>query len=307
MVSLLLSHLFPLLGLIALGFLAGRWLEVQPHSLAMVAIYFLSPVVNFGGVAQLNFQASYLLLPLILFVIAALMSLLSFHFTRKFYSDNTPNLIGMAASTGNTGYFGTPLVLALLGPKAVGIYFLMNFAVTLSEATVGYYMGARGLHGIGASFKRVLSLPVIYALALGMLWNTLALELSPTFLIWWERFTGAWIIIGMMLIGVALSKAGAWRANVKLTSLLFGIRFLIWPACTYGFALLDKFCFRLFNTEVHTMLLIIGLVPLAANTVSFATQIGLRPGEAATVVLLSTLFAALYIPLVFWLLGLSPW
>ena len=58
MVSLLLSHLFPLLGLIALGFLAGRWLEVQPHSLAMVAIYFLSPVVNFGGVAQLNFQAS---------------------------------------------------------------------------------------------------------------------------------------------------------------------------------------------------------------------------------------------------------
>lgn len=56
---------------------------------------------------------------------------------------------------------------------------------------------------------------------------------------------------------------------------------------------------------VHTLLLIIGVVPLAGNTVTFATQLRLRPGEAAAVVLESTLFAVVYIPFAFWLTGVS--
>lgn len=109
MTLILLSHLVPLLLLIGLGYVAGRWLEVESRSLAMVAIYFLSPLVNFGGVAQLNFQSAYLLLPPVLFTIAAGMALLTYRFARHVYTDNTRNLVAMAASTGNTGYFGTPL------------------------------------------------------------------------------------------------------------------------------------------------------------------------------------------------------
>ena len=63
MTVLLLGQLVPLLILIGLGYVAGRWLQVQAHALAMIAIYFLAPVVNFGGVAQLKFQSAYLLLP----------------------------------------------------------------------------------------------------------------------------------------------------------------------------------------------------------------------------------------------------
>lgn len=305
MTAILLSHLVPLLVLIGLGYAAGRWLDVEPRSLAMVAIYFLSPVVNFGGVAQLDFQPAYLLLPFVLFGIAAGMALLTYRFARHVYTDNTRNLVAMAASTGNTGYFGTPLVLALLGPHAVGIYFLMNFAVALSETTIGYYFGARGHHGVRDSLKKVLSLPANYAVVLGLAWNSLDLPLAPAFLTWWERFTGAWIIIGMMVIGVALSKVEGWRTNARLTGLLFSIKFLLWPACTYGFALLDKTVLGLFDPMVHTLLLIIGVVPLAGNTVTFATQLKLRPGEAATVVLESTVFAVVYIPFVFWLLRVS--
>lgn len=305
MTSILLSQLVPLLALIALGYGAGRWLEVDARSLAMIAIYFLSPLVNFGGVAQLNFQSSYLLLPPVLFGIAAGMALLVYWLAGRVYADNTRNLVAMVASTGNTGYFGTPLVLALLGPQAAGIYFLMNFAVALSETTVGYYVGARGHHGMRESLKKVLALPANYAVLLGLAWNGLGVPLPGAFLVWWERFTGAWVIIGMMLIGVALSQAGGWRANAKLTALLFSIKFLLWPACTWGFALLDRAVLGLFDPTVHTLLLIIGVVPLAGNTVAFATQLKLRPGEAAAVVLESTVFAVLYIPFVFWLTGVS--
>lgn len=305
MTVLLLSQLLPLLGLIALGYGAGRWLQVEARSLAMIAIYFFSPLVNFGGVAQLQFQSAYLLLPPVLFAIAAGMALLMYWLAGRLYADNTRNLVAMAASTGNTGYFGTPLVLALLGPQAAGIYFLMNFAVALSETTVGYYVGARGHHSMRDSLKKVLALPANYAVLLGLLWNTLDLPLAPAFLVWWERFTGAWVIIGMMLIGVALGQVGGWRANARLTGLLFSVKFLLWPACTWGLALLDRTVFGLFDPTVHTLLLIIGVVPLAGNTVTFATQLKLRPGEAAAVVLESTVFAVAYIPLVFWLVGVA--
>ena len=305
MTHVLLSNLLPLLALIGLGYAAGRWLDVEPRSLAMMAIYILSPVVNFGGVAQLDFQPAYLLLPLVLFGIAVGITLLTSLFARQLYADNTRNLLAMAASTGNTGYFGTPLVLALFGPQAVGIYFLMNFAVALSESTVGYYFGARGHHGIRDSLKKVLSLPANYAVLLGLAWNGLDLPLPDAFLTWWGRFTGAWVIIGMMLIGVALSRVGGWRANARLTGILFSIKFLVWPACTYGFALLDKTVLGLFDPMVHTLLLVIGIVPLAGNTVTFATQLKLRPSEAAVVVLESTVFAVIYIPFVFWLLDVA--
>jgi predicted permease len=46
-------------------------------------------------------------------------------------------------------------------------------------------------------------------------------------------------------------------------------------------------------------------VPLAGNTVTFAAQLKLRPGEAATVVLESTVFAVAYIPFVFWFTGVA--
>jgi hypothetical protein len=305
MTVLLLGQLVPLLILIGLGYVAGRWLQVQAHTLAMIAIYFLAPVVNFGGVAQLKFQSAYLLLPPLLFGIAAGMALLVYWLAGRVYADNTRNLVAMAASTGNTGYFGTTLVLALFGPQALGIYFLMNFAIALCETTVGYYVGARGHHTVRESLNKVLKLPFIYAVLLGLLWNASGVPLPEVFLSWWGRITGAWVVIGMMLIGVALSQAGGWRANLKLTSLLFAIKFLLWPACTFGLALLDRAVLGWFDPTVHTLLLIIGIVPLAGNTVTYATQLKLRPGEAAAVVLESTVFAVVYIPLVFWMVGLS--
>jgi len=305
MTLLLLTHSLPLLGLIALGYVAGRWLDVEPRPLAAVAIYILSPLVNFGGVAQLEFRPAYLLLPPLLFGTAAGIALLMYWLAGRLYADSTRNLVAMAASTGNTGYFGTPLVLAVLGPTAAGVYFLMNFAVALSETTVGYYVGARGHHGIRESARKVLSLPANYAVLLGLAWNGLDWPLPSGFLTWWERFTGAWVIIGMMLIGAALSRVGGWRANARLTGVLFSVKFLLWPACTWGLALADRAVIGLFDPMVHTLLLIIGVVPLAGNTVTFATQLRLRPGEAAAVVLESTVFAIAYIPLAFWLAGVS--
>lgn len=299
---ILAENMIPLCLLIGLGFVAGRWLDVNLHSMAIIAIYIFAPVVNFGAVARLRFDASYLLLPVVLYAIAVTITLIGWHLSRRMFRDNTANLVAMSSSTGNTGYFGAPIVLGLFGPEVLGIYLLMNFAIVLSEISVGYYYGARGNYSMRDSLKKLISLPVIYALVAGLAWNFMDLPLPDAFTEWWERFTGAWVIIGMMLMGVALGKIEKFTMNPRLLAATFFMKFVLWPVFTCGFAFMDKYAFGLYDHTAHMLLVIIGVVPLAGNLVAYAAQLDLRPSEVAVAVIGSTLFAALYIPLVYWLL-----
>jgi predicted permease len=304
-VQVVLGNLVPLLVLVGLGYVAGRWMAVDSLTLAKLAIYFLAPVVTFGAMAQLEFKPAYLLLPLLLFGIASAIGLGVYAGTARLFHDSTRNLVAMASTTGNTGYFGLPLVLAVLGPSAAGIYLLGNVGIAIAESTVGYYLAARGSFSARESVKRVLSLPSNYAVGLGLAWNALDWTLPPILLPWWQRFTGAWVIVGMMLIGAALGRAGIWKASGPLTAVMFSVKFLLWPACTVGAAVLDRAVLGLFDPVVHVLLLVFGIVPMAGNVVAFAAQLKLRPAEAASLVLQSTVFAVFYIPVVFWLAGIG--
>ncbi|MFN3826630.1 MAG: AEC family transporter [Micavibrio sp.] len=303
MISLLLTNLLPLIGLIGLGYIAGRWLDVNLHSMAIIAIYIMAPMVNFGAVARLDFNPAYMLLPVVIALIGAAMAVTAYKAGGMIFKDETRNLVAMASATGNTGYFGIPIIMSLLGPQALGIYLLMNFALMISEM-VGYYLGSHGQGSWRKSLKKLFSLPVVYAIAAGLVWNALNIPLPDIFMTWWERFTGAWVIIGMMLIGVALSKIERFRLNLRLLAFLFTTKHLLWPAAMYGFALIDQHWLHLFNEDIYKMMLVIGIVPLAGNTVAYASQLDLRPGEAAMAVLLSTLFSVIYIPAIFWALGI---
>lgn len=303
MISLLLTNLIPLIGLIGLGYIAGRWLDVNLHSMAIIAIYIMAPMVNFGAVARLDFNPAYMLLPVVIALIGTAMAVTAYKAGGMIFKDETRNLVAMASATGNTGYFGIPIIMSLLGPQALGIYLLMNFALMISEM-VGYYLGSHGQGSWRKSLKKLFSLPVVYAIAAGLIWNALNIPLPDIFMTWWERFTGAWVIIGMMLIGVALSKIERFRVNPRLLAFLFTTKHLLWPAAMYGFALIDQHWLHLFNEDIYKMMLVIGIVPLAGNTVAYASQLDLRPGEAAMAVLLSTLFSVIYIPAIFWALGI---
>ncbi|MCB9963775.1 MAG: AEC family transporter [Rhodospirillales bacterium] len=298
----LIPNLIPLYILIALGYIGGKYMDVHLHSMAIIAIYFISPFVVFGAISQLDLNPAYLLLPLILFGIALTIIILSYRLSGLIFKDNLQNLIGLSSGNGNTGYYGLPVVLALFGPDVVGIYLLANFGAELCSITAGYYLGARSSADVKGSLLRVLKLPVVHAVWMGLLWNMTAPELPPLFYDWWTKATGAWVIIGMMLIGVALSQIGKFRINIALMTWLFCVRFIVWPLAMIAFIFADRLFLHLFDETVYALLLVIGVVPLAGNVVAYAATLNVRPGEAATVVLASTLFALFYIPLMFYLM-----
>lgn len=300
----LFTNLVPLYILIAMGFVGARYMDINLHSMAIVAIYFLSPVVVFGAITQIEFQPSYFLLPVALFCISAVIGIGAYNAALKGFSrDKLANLIGMTSTNGNSGYFGLPIVLALYGPGAAGIYLMMTTFIELSTNTIGYYILARGNFSVKDSFKKVLLLPPLHGMILGLIWNFADFPLPDVFMTYWERFTGAWVIIGMMIIGIALGKQAYFKVNWKLLGWMMTMRYLIWPLMIFSFVMLDIFVLHLFDGQIYTLLLLLAVIPHAANAVAFAAQLNVCPEDTATVVLISTVIGLFFVPTVFWLLG----
>jgi predicted permease len=296
LVSLLVANIIPLYILIALGFIAGKWLDVNLPSMATVAIYILAPIVNFGAMAQMKFTPEYIALPLIIFCGSAFIGTATYQITAILRKNNTANLAGMASVTGNTMYFGLPVVLALLGPEWVGVYALLNLGTFLNEIGLGYFFGARGEATVKGAMMKVLKFPVIHAIWLGLLYNLSGLALPSSFIQYWNYSIGAWVIIGMMIIGVALAKQSRLDIDLKLLVNLFVPKFLIWPLFVFGVILADMHVFKAFGNEIYQMLAIIGAVPLAGNLVAYAANFNLHPERAAAAVLISTILALFTVP-----------
>jgi predicted permease len=297
LIQLLIANIIPLYILIALGFVAGRWLDVNLPSMATVAIYILAPIVNFGAMAQMKFTPEYIMLPLIVFCGSAFIGTCAYKITQKLRKNNTANLVGMASVTGNTMYFGLPVVLALLGPEWVGVYALLNLGTFLNEVGLGYFFGARGEATVKGAVMKVLKFPVIHAIWLGLAYNLSGLSLPDAFIQYWNYAIGAWVLIGMMIIGIALSKQSRLEIDLKLLTNLFVPKFVIWPLFAFAIILADIHYFQAFTIEIYQMVAIVGSVPLAGNLVAYAVNFNLHPERAAAAVLISTILAFMTVPL----------
>lgn len=300
----LFTNLIPLYVLIALGFVAGRYLNVDRESVANLVIYLCLPIVVFGFVVNLDFQASYILLPLIIIVVCILTGGISFVLGKKIFGDNRANLLSMCISMPNSGYFGLPLVLLLFDTQWAAVYMFMMLGVTIYDATVGYYIAARGSFSVRDSLLKLIKFPAIYAIILALAVNFSGIEMPDMFQTYWTHFKGAYVVMGMMIIGAALSKVDKLVFGPRFLSLVCAGKFVLWPLLMGLITLLDVHLLGVFNNEIHKLMLVIAVVPPAANIAAFAAQLNVQPEKAATTVLICTIFALIYIPFVVMITGL---
>lgn len=302
---LLLKNIFPLYIIIGMGYLGGRYLGINRDTLAALVIYLIVPVVAFGFVVELDFNPTYTLLPLITFSILTIIALLALHVGRAVYGDNRANLLSMCAAMSNTGYFGLPVVFLLFDKQWIGVYMFMMLGGLVFEATVGYYIAARGRFTVKDSLIKLATFPTLYAIFAALTLNALEIRPPDLFFTYRDYFKGAYVIIGMMIIGTALAPIKKLAIGSRFLALTFAGQFVLWPLLAYGVISFDKAVLHFWGNEVHGLIMVISLVPPAANITAFAAQLDLRPDKAATTVLAGTVFALFYIPLMLALMGMG--
>jgi malate permease and related proteins len=101
-----------------------------------------------------------------------------------------------------------------------------------------------------------------------------------------------------MIIGMGLAGASWKSIDMSFISLTFLAKFICWPGLMALLIFVDKNSLHIFDTDIYNVLIIMSIVPLAANTVAIATELRTHPEKAAVAVLLSTIFALFYIPLI---------
>ena len=301
----LFINLLPLYALIAAGYFAGRTFKVDSRTMASLSIYFFLPVVIFGFVSNMEFKPSYIMLPAFLYVANTITALSFYALGKRIYKkDSRANLMALCSAMGNAGYFGLPLVLLFFDADKVAIYVFMLLGLSVFEATIGYYIAARGNFSVRDSLIKLFKFPSIYAIATALIANAMDMELPEMFWTYWTHVKGCYVITGMMIIGVVLGSMKALVFDLKLTALVFIGKFLAIPLLGGLFIWFDSVVLHMFTTDIYHLIVLISIVPSAANVVAFSAQLNVQPEKAATTVLLGTIFALFYIPAVVWLIGM---
>lgn len=293
----LVLKLLPLYINILLGFVAGRYLHAQRETIAKILFYIISPLVIFSSVMRTELSTSILSLPFLIFTLATLIAIFFYYLSKRIWDDSTVNITAFSAGTGNTGYFGLPLAILLLNEQGEGIYILALFGIVLFESTAGFFFVARGSHSKEEIFRRLLRLPQIYAFVTGILLNLWTLRIPPVFDDYIINIKGAYAILGMMLIGLSIAKMNDFRIDRQFIGMTFLAKFIVWPLVVMLVILIDHFICNFYNDTEHQALILLSIVPLAVNMVVMSQLLDIQPSKAAFAVLLSTIFALIYTPI----------
>jgi len=290
--------ILPLYLIIVLGFAAGKFVYIDRKSIASLLFYGVIPFVYFDFANKLDIEIKHLALPFIVMGISFTLSVSFLKLSQLIWKhDGRANVIAFSAGTANTGYFGLPVALLLFDDQTVGIFMLINVGLSLYDYTIGAYVIALGRFTYRDALVQVSKLPIIYAFVVGLATNELGLKLPCEFNIIANNMMGAYIVVGLMIVGLGLSSIRSFSLNMKFLGMLLSARFIATPMLVMILILIDQKYLHQFELPTHLALMLYGFMPPAANTVVFASLYDCHPEETATAVLAGTIIAMFYIPL----------
>ncbi|GHO90186.1 permease [Reticulibacter mediterranei] len=293
----LFVKVLPLYLTIGLGYISGKYLHVKKERISPLLIYIIVPIIVFNGVATTPLTLQHISLPLVFFLLCCFLCFLFLWLSSLIWQDATKNILAFTAGTGNTGYFGLPVVAALFGKPLIGLVVFAILGITLYENTVGFFIVARGRNSVQKSVSKAVKLPTLYAFLAGVLVNLARIHFGEVYVNSVNNFSGAYIVLGMMLIGFGMADVHWSNVDIKFLGMAFLAKFVVWPFLMTLIVFLDKNFFNFYSRDAYQMMILLSMVPLAANTVSYATELRTQPEKAAVAVLISTLFALFFIPL----------
>jgi malate permease and related proteins len=315
----LFFQILPLYFVIGLGFIAGKYLEVQRESIAPLLLYIVVPVVTFKGIIESQINLQTLSYPLYFLGLGVMMSLSFFFIARKIgYSKEKAGMLSLCTSLVNVGYYGLPLVLLVLGKQALGISVLLILGLAIHECSVAYLVAANGKYSFKDSLKKTFTLPILYSSLLALAVNYFhnhhfhnTLKQIPLWIqedaifpilnsieIMMDKFTGAYSLLGMIMIGLGIAKLKRLDLDLGFMSLAYLAKFLIIPALALGFIYMNNHYWNFYDKLATQVIFLMSIVPIGANTITIATQLKLDVDKVAITTVISTLIALVYIPLV---------
>lgn len=302
---IIFMKIFPLYINVIFGYLSSKFLNVNRESIASLLIYILGPIVVFSATLSVKIDLAIASLPIFLYLFCSIIAFLALFIWGKSWDNPTGNILAFSAGTGNTGYFGIPLAIIFFEPYLADIYIFTVLASLLYESTTGFYVTAKGNFTVKQSLLKIARLPILYAFILGIALNLLGFKIPDEISSYTAQFKGAYGILGMMMLGMGLIglKGSEGNFDIKFISITFIIKFIFWPLCAIAFIFLDNEFLHFLNKDLHKVIFLFSIVPLAGNSVTLAVLLNAKPEKTSLAVFLSTVISIVFIPVTVYLYG----
>ena len=282
-----------LIAIALVGLIVGKKFKINQQDISNLLVYVITPAVMFVSALQAP-EGNYIRFAIGAYICCTISAMLALKVGGLMWRDNVRNLFGFAGGTGNTGYFGLPIALALFDAKGAAVAIFIIFGANLYEFTVGYFLSSRGAYSVKDSLRKVMGMPTLYAFVLAYLCKWFGWMPSDVLLASLNNFKGAYSVLGMMVIGLTLAKLQGFKIDVKFLVATLLWKYIYWPCAML--ALLMGLG-DLVTPGEQAVMLLMACVPMAGNTVVIANQLELHPEKAAAAVMASTLLAMATMPL----------
>ena len=312
MLSILLVT-FPFFALVLCGYIAAR-LALLPQAaipgLNTFVLYFALPCMlyRFGAstpIAQLlngTLVAVYLLCAVIMVAFTIAMTLgRDRGYNRGRTGWNDASFGALVGAFPNTGFMGVPLLVALLGARAVGpaiVTIVVDLVVTSSLCIALSRLDSADVHGAEVAAKKALQgvalNPMPWAIVLGAVASSLQFSLPAPVMQTLGLLADAASPVALFTIGAVLARSqlnSAVRTPLMDYLPVTVIKLIVHPVLV-GLMGLSAIALGLpLDLFALTVVVLVAALPSASNVAMLAERFGADNGRIARIILLSTVLA----------------
>jgi len=308
----LLDLIAPFFGLIAIGFVCAKLVDLEKGGLAWMQfflIYIALPCLFFRLVADkpIDELANW---PFVIATTLAIYCAFALAFTAGWwFTRDLPQAVmqGVAGSYSNIGYMGPPLILAALGPAATApVVLIFVFDNLLLFTLIPLLMAIAGvekqgpLRMAGQVAFRVVTHPFNIATVLGVVFSYFALPVPSTIDTMTEWLANAAAPSALFLLGVtvALTGGGGAKRIPPEVPFLVVIKLIIHPLLVW--VLLSAF--GVFDPMWVFAAIVMAALPPALNIFVISTQYNVGIERASACVLAGTVVSVVTLTAFLWLI-----
>ncbi|MEX2466300.1 MAG: AEC family transporter [Gemmatimonadota bacterium] len=308
--SILLSTVAPVFGIMALGFVAARFRVLDQASVRGLVLFvfnFAIPILLFGGLTEIEIPEDVSWGFLVAFYVGSGAAYAMAMAIGRFFGRDlaAQAIFGMSGAFANLVLLGVPVILTAFGPEAaLPMFLIIGFhSMTFMPITVALIHAGRG---DGVSWRTqllevvaaVLKNPIVIGLLAGFAVNLSGLVLPSGIDRIVEMMGDAAIPTALFAMGASLVGYPA-RGDRAPAILLTVVKLLIHPFLVWLVAV------PMLGLEGLwvSVAVVLAAMPTAVNTYLFGERYRAAPGVAARTVLLSSIFAVLTVSALLVILG----
>ncbi|KOE87370.1 AEC family transporter [Vibrio aestuarianus] len=275
--------LFPVIALVGVGFMIGRWQKPDFRPINRINMDAFVPALVFSSLATMPLDTQQLPLiaaSLVAVLIPALLMIPICLMMKINYKAWAP--LHMFRNSGN---LAIPLFTYTFGESALGSAVLLFVVSACLHISLGLALLSKG-----NPFKQIISTPLFIAAAIAMTLNVLGITV-------WKPLYEATSLLGQAAVPVMLISLGSQMINLKLSGFKVGVISSLLSLATGAVSFLLIYYFIPLPTMQLQMMVLFTMLPPAVMNYLFAERFNIEPTNVASMVLFGNFFCLITLPI----------